>query len=148
MSNANFNPTGDNRENLSGNPLPYTPKWSGSANIDYTVNPGNPTPFFGVTVSARSSQDAAIAGSSTIAPMGPRFRLAPGVSNTPYTIDGYATVDARIGYEGRDGMWRVMVWGKNVFDKYYWTAVTQGSDTTVRFTGKPASYGVTLAVKY
>jgi len=146
--NTNYIPGGDNREDLSGNPLPYTPKWSGSANFDYYVDPGNPTPFFGVTVNARSSQDTAIGGSSTTLPVGPRFRLAPGVSNTPYTIDGYATVDARLGYEGHDGAWRVMLWGKNVFNKYYWTAVIPASDSTARLAGKPATYGVTLALKY
>jgi iron complex outermembrane recepter protein len=145
---ASYSPSGDNRENLAGNRLPYTPKWSGSANIDYYVDPGNPTPFFGVTVNARSSQDTEIGGSNTHLPVGPRYRLAPGVSDTIYTIDGYATVDARLGYEGRDGRWRVMLWGENVFNKYYWTAVIPASDTTARFAGKPATYGVTLAVKY
>lgn len=148
VGNANYNPTGDNTEDLSGNPLPYTPKWSGSANLDYYVDPGNPTPFFGVTVSARSSQDAAIGGGTTLLPVGPRYRLVPGASNALYTIDGYATVDARLGYEGRDGRWRVMLWGKNVFNKYYWTAVIPASDTTARFAGKPATYGVTLAFKH
>ncbi|WP_084356149.1 TonB-dependent receptor [Novosphingobium lentum] len=148
-SNANFNPTGDNREDLSGNPIPYTPKYSGSINVDYKVHPGGEaTPFFGFTVSARSKQDAAIGGGNTPIPVGPRYRLAPGVSNTPYTIDGYATVDARLGFDGPEGRWRVMLWGKNVFNKYYWTAVIPASDSSARFAGKPATYGVTVAIKY
>ena len=105
------------------------------------------TPFIGVTVTARSSQDAAIGGGETTLPTGPRYRIAPGVGPYPYTIDGYATVDARIGYEGDDGAWRVMLWGKNIFDKYYWTSVIPSSDSSGRLAGRPATYGVTFGYK-
>jgi iron complex outermembrane recepter protein len=135
-------------EDLSGNVLPYTPKFSASGNIDYRPNPGGPTPFFGATVNYKSGQDAAIGGGNTTLPTGPRYRIAPGVGLYPYTIDGYATVDARAGYEGEDGKWRVMLWGKNVFNKYYWTAVVPSSDSTARFAGKPATYGVTFGFKF
>lgn len=146
-----FNPAGDNREVLDGARIPYTPKWSGSVNVDYrheTENGG--TPFFGFTVSARSNQTAAIGGEDTTIPVSGtnRYRIADGVGLYPYMIDGYATVDARLGYEAPEGAWKVMLWGKNIFDKYYWTAVIPSSDSTARFAGKPATYGITFGFKF
>jgi len=42
----------------------------------------------------------------------------------------------------------VMVWGKNVFDTYYWDNVFAQSDVVVRYAGRPATYGVTVGFKY
>lgn len=150
---GNFDPTGatPNTEDLSGVRLPYTPKWAGSVNVDYRHEMANGgAPFIGVTVAARSNQTAAIGGEDTTVPVSGtnRYRIAPDVGRYPFTIKGYATVDARIGYEARDGMWKVMLWGKNIFDKYYWTAVVPSSDSTARFAGKPATYGVSLGFKF
>ena len=150
---GNFDPTGatPNVEDLSGVRIPYTPKWAGSLNIDYRHELSNGgAPFVGVTVRAQSNQTAAIGGEDTTLPVAPgrRFRIAPGVNPYLYMIDGYATVDARIGYEAPDGQWRVMLWGKNIFDKYYWTAVNPASDSEARFAGRPATYGVTLGLKF
>jgi len=138
VDNPNFDPAGVNTEDLSGNVLPYTPKWSGSVNVDYRHELGNGgAPFVGFTVNAKSGQDAAIGGSSATLPVMPgnRFRIAPGVGPHPYTIDGYATVDARLGYE-------------NIFDKYYWTAVIPSNDSSARLAGRPATYGVTFGFKF
>ena len=150
---GNFDPTGatPNTEDLSGARLPYTPTWSGSFNLDYRHELANGgAPFFGFTVSARSGQTAAIGGEDTTLPVtgSNRYRIAPGVGPYPYTIDGYATVDARIGYEAADARWKVMIWGKNIFDKYYWTAVIPSSDSSARFAGRPATYGVTFGFKF
>jgi iron complex outermembrane recepter protein len=147
ISNANFAPGADNREDLSGNVLPYTPKFSASGNLDYRSNPGGATPFFGVTVNYKSGQDAAIGGGNTTLPVGPRYRIAPGIGLYPYKINSYATVDARLGYEAEDGKWRVMLWAKNLTNKYYITSVLPSSDSTSRMAGKPATYGVTVGFK-
>ena len=147
VDNPNYVPGGNNQENLAGNPLPYTPKWSGIFNADYRFDSGNGKPFVGFTVSARSKQDAAIGGGVTTLPTGPRYRIHPGVGAYPYLIKGYATVDARIGYEGADGAWRVMLWGKNIFNKYYWTSVIPSSDSTGVLAGRPATYGITIGFK-
>ncbi|MGD9664338.1 MAG: TonB-dependent receptor [Novosphingobium sp.] len=140
-----------NIEDMSGVRLPYTPKWAGSVNVDYRHELANGgAPFVGFTVSARSNQSAAIGGDDTTLPLGPnrRYRIADGVGLYPYTIDGYATVDARLGYEAAEGRWKVMLWGKNIFDKYYWTAVIPSSDSSARLTGCPATYGVTFGFKF
>ncbi|WP_229813661.1 TonB-dependent receptor [Novosphingobium colocasiae] len=147
LDNPDYVPGGNNVEDLSGNPLPYTPKWSGVINGDYKFSALGGRPFIGVTMKFRSKQDAAIGGGVTTLPDGPRYRVHPGVGKHPYVIDAYATVDARAGFEAEDGSWRVMIWGKNIFDKYYWTAVVPSSDSSARLTGKPATYGVTVGFK-
>lgn len=148
-----FDPTGavPNVEDFSGVRLPYTPSWSGVVNFDYrpVMNNGG-RPFIGATINFRSDQSAAIGGDDTTLPVAPgrRFRLADYTNGRPLRIDGYETVDARVGYEGADGTWRVMLWGKNVFNKYYWTAVIPSSDTTARLAGKPATYGVAFGFDF
>lgn len=144
----NFDPNGINTQSFAGSPLPYTPKWSGNFNVDYKFETaGGGQPFVGFTVSARSSQDSAIGADVTRFPVGPRFRIAPGLGTHPYVIHGYATLDARVGYEAADGEWRVALWGKNITNKYYVTAISSTSDQSNYYAGMPATYGVTLSVK-
>ncbi len=147
VGNADYVVNADNREDLSGNVMPYTPKWSGVFNADYRFDAFGGRPFVGLTVKAQSKQDAAIGGSTTPIPVGPRYRIAPGIGQYPYLVDGYATVDARLGYESGDKSWRVMLWGKNIFNKYYWTAVVPSSDSSGRLAGRPVTYGITLGFK-
>ncbi|WP_375713760.1 TonB-dependent receptor [Sphingobium sp. BS19] len=133
---------------FSGSPLPFTSKWSGAVNIDYRHElPSGGTPFIGVSVNARSSSDAALGGRTIAYPASPATVVKPGVTY-PFAIDGYATVDARLGYEARDGAWKVMLWGKNIFNEYYWTAVSPGSDSASRLAGRPATYGITFGFEF
>lgn len=138
------------QDEFAGDPLPFTPKWSGTVNVDYrgkTANGG--TPFIGVSINARSGADAA-PGARRIAyaPAGDAqvVVLRDGVTY-PFAIKGYATVDGRVGYEAPDGAWRVMLWGKNIFNRYYWTTVIPSNDSAARFAGRPVTYGVTVAFK-
>ena len=62
-------------------------------------------------------------------------------------LTGYAVFDARLGYAFAGDRYRVMLWGKNVFNKYYVTNANHFLDATVRFAGQPATYGVTLSFK-
>ena len=59
----------------------------------------------------------------------------------------YTLIDLRAGFEAPDGRWRVTLWGRNIADSYYWTTANANLDTTVRFAGMPATYGVTLSLK-
>ena len=137
-------------DDFSGDALPFTPEWSGSINVDYRAKTGNGgTPFIGVSLNARSGADAA-PGANRIdyVPAGDSqiVVLRDGVTK-PFAIKGYATVDARIGYEAPDESWRVMLWGKNIFDEYYWTTVIPANDSAGRFAGRPATYGITIGFK-
>ena len=48
---------------------------------------------------------------------------------------------------GADGKWSVMVWGKNLGNKYYWNNVVTSSDFTARWAGMPATYGISWTTK-
>lgn len=147
-------------DDFAGDPLPFTPNWSGSVNIDYRQeNTGGLTPFFGISANARSKADSqpgaqrmryldgcqqttgttpGIAGGQSVC------SLMPGVTN-PFELPSYVTVDGRLGVEGNEGQWRLMFWGKNIFNKYYWTNVISSADSAARFAAMPATYGVTVA---
>ncbi len=137
-------------DSFVGDNLPFTPKWSGVINADYRHEmSGGGSAYVGVTTNIRSSSDAVPGGSRIGFPSQtaePNSRLRAGIAN-PFQNNGYATVDARLGYEGLDGAWRIMIWGKNVFDKYYWTNVIASADSVARFAGRPATYGITVGFK-
>ena len=130
-----------------GDPIPFTPKWSGTVNLDYESNPYGATPFAGLTVTARSSSEAAISASRIDYAGGAAAQVRPGV-NCVYCIDGYVTVDARIGYRADGDRWQVMLWGKNIFNEYYYTNVISSYEAAARAAGLPATYGITLGVKF
>lgn len=65
-----------------------------------------------------------------------------------FKIPSYTLVDLSAGIATPDGKWRAGVWGKNVFNKYYWTNVIQAYDNLMRYPGRPAEYGVTVAFRY
>jgi len=107
---------------------------------------GGGTPFIGFTVNARSSADAVIAAKRINYANLPATVIRPGVGCV-FCIAGYTTVDARAGFEADGEAWKVTVWGKKIFDKYYWTSVFQSYDAAARYAGMPATYGVTVAFK-
>lgn len=117
-------------QNFTGEPFPLAPKWQGSvdAQYDFPIT-DEVTGFVGATL---SYQDDTNAG----------FGQLPEL-----TIDSYALLDLRAGVE--KGNWRVHVWGRNVTDKYHWVQVArQFGDALVRYSGKPATYGLTLSYRY
>jgi outer membrane receptor protein involved in Fe transport len=135
-------------DNFRGDPLPFTPKWSGSLNVDYKVRmPNGGSPFIGFTVTGRSASDATLGGRRITFPASPATILKPGVDYI-YKIDGYATVDARVGYVSDGDRWRVSLWGKNIFNEYYWTNVIPANDSSARFAGRPATYGITFGFNF
>lgn len=130
-----------------GDALPFTPKLSYGLNVDYKGEMGNGGhPFIGFTVAGRSTSDAAPGGSRITYPASPLTRLQPGLTYV-YKLPSYTTVDGRLGYEAADGQWRVMLWAKNIFNKYYVTNAIASSDTTALFAGRPATYGLTVGFK-
>lgn len=143
-------------DDFTGDDLPFTPELSGTFNLDYRHELANAgSPFFGLTVSARTKSDAQpgarrmkyLEGCPIDTSGDPVCFLAPGLTN-PFALKGWTTVDARLGYEAPDGAWKVMVWGKNILNEYYWTNVLSGGETSTRFSGMPATYGITFGYKF
>ncbi len=130
---------------FTGSELPFTPEWSYSLDADYRHNMGNGTLSVGASLRGQSSSTSTLNGRTI------PFRNLPGDRNNtnidrPFVIPSYAVVDTRLSYEF-DDRYKVMIWGKNIFDKYYVTNANHYLDTTVRFAGQPATYGITLSIK-
>lgn len=135
-------------DNPVGDPLPFTPKFSGIINVDYRhVLASSGSVFAGVSFNARSRSDAAIGANRIPYPTGPNSFTRADIGDNVFNIKGYTTSDARIGYEAADEAWKVMLWGKNILNEYYWTTVIPSNDSQGRFAGMPATYGITLGFK-
>lgn len=117
-------------QQFKGNSFPYTPKYQVILDSSYSW-------------SVSESVDAFIGGnlnyrSATVAGFG---------SNTLLDIDSYALVDLRIGLESKNKRWRAQVFGKNIFDQYYWSNVAKFVDNVRRYSGSPATFGVSLSFR-
>lgn len=125
-------------QDQSGSPFNFTPKYSVNGDINYQRPiTGALNGFVGVNVSYRSKTSAVFAPPN-----------APQPNLEPFKIDGYTLVDGQLGVEDADGRWKAFIWGKNIFNKYYWTNVIRVSDVIVRFPGMPATYGATVSFKF
>jgi outer membrane receptor protein involved in Fe transport len=115
----------------SGNPIPRTSKWNVGANFNYSVPIGDSTrAFVGGQLTYRSSSTSSIG------------------NEADFLLPAYTLIDAQAGVDLRDGKIRLMVWGKNITNKFYLTNIYQYTDGISRFMGKPATYGVTVAYKF
>lgn len=123
--------TGD----FKGSELPYTPKFSGSfdAQYEFPVS-ANWNGFVGGTVTYQGKENTT-------------FHTATLLAND-FFIQDYALLDARLGVTSADGRWRVSIYGRNITDKSYVTAVSTYLDTLIRYRGRPSVYGVSVGFKY
>ena len=63
-------------------------------------------------------------------------------------IDGYGLLNASAGLSAQDQRWEVSLWGRNLTDEYYWSAVSSNANVVVRFPGRPRTYGAALSLKF
>lgn len=114
----------------SGMPLPNSPKWTANITPSYKFNVAN-------DVYLEAAADVSY-----------RDRTS-GAGRPEQALSSYTLVNARLTLAKQDGAWSVGLWGKNVFNKYYWQyAVIGGNGGYTRLNGMPATYGIRLAVKY
>lgn len=137
--------TAGNSVDYNGAVIPYTPKYQVRLTGDYNWEMGAVAPFVGFSVSARSKAYSNIGGSKALV-VTPDFASSVPVDKS-YTLPGYALVDLRGGIAAADGSWRVTLFGKNIFNKYYVTNIYTDYDTIARFAGQPATWGITLSMK-
>ncbi len=116
---------------LDGTPLPFAPQWqlSGNARYEFPVS-DSLNAFAGVNVSYQSKSYSDLG----------ELDLTK--------VKGYTLTDLQVGVESEEGNWRAFIWGRNVFDTHYWFNQVRLVDTVSRFTGRPATYGVTLSYKF
>ena len=105
-----------------GSPLPFAPKWQMSANFRYEAEVGNRVnAFIGGNVSAQSKSYA--------------VPVVTEVDLEDFKLSGRAIVGGNIGIAAPDGRWNVMLWGKNIFNKYYRTSTIVNYDS-IRLRGQ------------
>jgi outer membrane receptor protein involved in Fe transport len=88
--------------------------------------------------------------SGTVSVVGGEINPAGAIPERPelFGIRGYTLVDLRGGIASRDDRWRVQLWGKNIFNKYYWNNVVSLADVIGRYPGMGATYGITVGFKF
>ena len=131
---------------FTGSELPFSPQWSYTLNADYRHDLADGAVFLGADLRGQSSSISTLNGRSIQFRNLPNDRHDPAIG-LPFVIPAYAVVDARLGYEFHNGNYKLMLWGKNIFNKYYVTNADHYLDTTVRFAGMAATYGITLSIK-
>lgn len=144
-------------DDFSGDSIPFTPELSYSLNVDYAMalSSGGEV-FMGATLTGQSEADTVLSGerlsiaasAANYGINGPAQATWRGLTDKPFVIDSYSTLDARIGYRSADERWSVMVFGKNLTDEYYWTNVLPSFDSAGRMAGRPRTYGVRVSYDY
>ncbi|MEQ1781959.1 MAG: TonB-dependent receptor [Hyphomonadaceae bacterium] len=127
---TNFDPGGALKD-FDGESFPNTPELQFVAAADYV---SQLTEGINLILGANVSYEG-----DTNSQLGELDRLS---------VDSYTLLDLRAGIEAQDGSWRLTAWGRNVTDEYYWTTGNANLDTTVRFVGMPATYGLKLSLKW
>lgn len=120
-----FNGTGVFAD-YEGSAFPFTPKWQANADIQYKWAISD---RWNATVGGNVNYNSA-----TNSTFGDPALLR---------INERTLVDLRAGVETEDGKLRVQIWGRNVFNSYYWNSTFQ-ADTAWRMAGRPATYGISL----
>lgn len=119
---------------FGGTELDFTPEWSGNADIQYEWElKSGLKPFLGASVTYNSSANATFSTEDNPA--------------DAFKLKSFALVDLRAGIGAADDSWRLSVFGRNVTNTYYWNSVIQGPDTRVRFTGRPATFGLAFTAR-
>lgn len=127
--------TGINNERVladyRGSKLPFSPKWHVVADVDYGWDIND---SIGAFVGANM-----LYNNSTNSTLG----------NAPASvIDAFTTVDLRAGIKSTDDRWSFSIWGRNVFNEYYWTNQFVTQDVVVRYAARPATYGATVKFNF
>jgi outer membrane receptor protein involved in Fe transport len=144
----NFDPFSQNID-LTGQQFPSSPKWQASLDAQYEWNVRDDIrAFVGANLNYHDSTPGFFFSD---APYNTQPNPGGGFSGNaqpPNVLDikSYTLVDLRAGVEFED--WRVQVWGRNVTDEYYWHSASHVNDVLYRYTGMPATYGVTVSYRY
>jgi iron complex outermembrane recepter protein len=127
---TNFGPDGQ-PGNFTGEPFPYTPKWTAKTDAEYSFPVGSGLEaFVGGNLSYQSKMNAGLGQYAIL------------------DIDPYAIIDVRAGVGEPGGRWSASVWGRNITNKYYTVAKYYAVDTTLAQAGRPVTYGITLSYRW
>ena len=121
--------------NAAGSQLPYTPRVTFTADLEYGHAAfRNYQAFVGTSVVYHSVSNAT-------------FQTAAAPASE-FDLPAYETLDLRAGIDDPSGRWRLTVFGRNVTNKYYLTGNYSNGNERFVYTGMPATFGATIAYKY
>jgi iron complex outermembrane recepter protein len=122
-------------QSFQGVVLPFSPTWQYSLGVNDTFPLfGRFSGYVGVTLTGQSSSIGVLTNSLQ--------------SEADYKIDSRLLTNLDAGITTADEKWRIGVWGKNVFNKYYWTYTEFDFDNLSRYAGRPADFGVALSYRF
>jgi iron complex outermembrane receptor protein len=119
-------------KDISGGSLPGVSKWAGTFGAEYA----KPAKFFGKSGSFYLGSDLFFRSEFSSSPSPSQF----------LNIDGYALVNARIGYRISQGL-SASIWSRNLFNQNYYEQLLPASGNAGHYAavlGDPATYGITL----
>lgn len=149
-TNGFYDPVG-NQIDYKDLEFPNTPKWNVTAAVDYEHPVSNSmSGFVGANLLYQSSTIGLFADRSKLSNVALDPTVKPGVKvpSDAFDIKAYTTVDAQIGLKASDNSWKAWLWGKNIFNTYYWTNATQSFDSIYRLTAMPATYGASVSFRF
>ena len=115
----------------AGSEFPYSPEFSGSLTVTYDT-PVSDTLGMRMTANGRYQTEV--------------FTDLQNVD--PYSIKDYGLVNASAAVYGLDSGWEVSIWGRNLTDTYYWSAVASNANTVVRFPGHTRTFGLSVGYDF
>ena len=125
--------------NFAGTPMPLSPKWQFATSVDYEAPLSSDIKgFLGFNTTYNSKTYGVIGGGVAVA----------GDPDPANEIKSFFLLDVRAGIKLADDKFTVTAWGKNITNSYYWYNAVQIYDQKVHYTGKPATYGVSLSYRY
>ncbi len=133
---------------LTGQEFPFTPAYSGVADAQYEWRAfSGHRLFVGGSLTYQSRSKSGLTGANIHKPADITTTSTTTYNDPIFSMRPYTLIDLRAGISTPDGRERFSVWGRNIGNKYYEQSVTFAQDTITRYTGMPATYGVTLGFK-
>jgi len=119
------------RFDASGTALAQSPRWQLNGGFDYTRDISSNLKFrLGFDVNYKGATDG-------------------GAGRVENATDAYTVANARIGIANSGDTWNVMLWSRNLFDRYYFPAAYLGGNGQyVRSVGMPRTVGITGEYKF
>ena len=116
---------------FDGKPFLYSPKFQGGLTALYSRD-----------LSENLGLQAAIAGRY-------QSKSHADLEGDPrFVIEDYGVLNASLGLHALDDRWELSLWGRNLTDEYYWSAVSSNANVVVRFPGQTRTYGASLTFKF
>jgi outer membrane receptor protein involved in Fe transport len=124
--------------NFDGYSFPSTPKWTITSGAQYEWSVGSDlVTFLGGDTRYQTRAYSVFEDRGDVALGYPSL-------HTP----AYGVLDLRTGLQSADHRWKVQIFGNNVTNKYYWTEASRIYDTTVRYAGMTATFGITGTYRF